>query len=140
MKQILIGFAFGLLFGAGLVISGMSNPAKVIGFLDLTGQWDPSLALVMGGAVAVFGVLYRFALRRHKPVLAAAYSVPERKRLDTPLLAGALVFGVGWGMAGFCPGPAVVSAGFGDPRVWVFVAAMLLGITLFRFVLRRSPS
>jgi uncharacterized membrane protein YedE/YeeE len=140
MKQTLTGFAFGLLFGAGLVISGMSNPAKVIGFLDVTGQWDPSLALVMAGAVAVFGVLYRLALRRHRPVLAAAYSVPDRKQVDKPLMAGALVFGVGWGMGGFCPGPAVVSAGFGDPRVWAFVAAMLLGIALFRFVLRRSPS
>lgn len=140
MKQAVTGFAFGLLFGAGLVISGMSNPAKVIGFLDISGQWDPSLAFVMGGAVVVFGVLYRLALRRHRPVLAAAYSVPDAKQVDTPLVAGALVFGVGWGLGGFCPGPAIVSAGFGDPRVWLFVAAMIVGMLLFRFVLRRTPS
>jgi len=140
MKSIAAAFPLGLLFGIGLVTSGMSNPAKVIGFLDITGQWDPSLAFVMGGAVIVFGMLYRFALRQQKPVLAAAYSFPDRKQVDTPLIAGALVFGVGWGLGGFCPGPAIVSAGFGDPRVWLFVAAMIVGILLFRFVLRRSPS
>ncbi len=140
MKQVGAAFVLGLVFGAGLVISGMSNPAKVIGFLDITGQWDPSLAFVMGGAVAVFGVLYRLALRRERPLLAAAYSAPDARAIDTPLLAGALIFGVGWGLGGFCPGPAIVSAGFGNPRVWSFVAAMIAGMVLFRLVLRRSPS
>jgi hypothetical protein len=140
MKQVACAFGLGLLFGAGLVISGMSNPARVIGFLDVTGAWDPTLAFVMAGAVAVFGVAYRLALRRPRPVLAKDFSVPDRKEIDAPLVSGALTFGVGWGLSGFCPGPAVVSAGFGDPRVWVFVAAMVAGILAFRFVLRRSPA
>jgi len=140
VKQIASAFVLGLVFGAGLVISGMSNPAKVIGFLDITGAWDPTLAFVMAGAVLVFGGLYRLALRRGKPVLAPAFRVPDQKNIDSPLVGGSLMFGVGWGLSGFCPGPAVVSAGFGDPRVWVFVAAMVGGILVFRFVLRRSPS
>jgi uncharacterized membrane protein YedE/YeeE len=118
----------------------MSNPAKVIGFLDITGQWDPSLAFVMAGAVAVFGVLHRLTLRTHKPVLAADFSVLDRKDIDAPLVNGALIFGVGWGLGGFCPGPAIVSSGFGDARVWAFVAAMVGGILVFRFVLRRNPA
>jgi uncharacterized membrane protein YedE/YeeE len=140
MKQVACAFALGLVFGAGLVISGMSDPAKVIGFLDLTGAWDPTLAFVMAGAVTVFGAAYRLALRRAKPVLAGDFSVPDRKEIDPPLVGGATIFGVGWGLSGFCPGPAVVSAGFGDPRVWVFVAAMVAGILVFRFVLRRTPA
>jgi uncharacterized membrane protein YedE/YeeE len=140
MKQVAAAFVLGLVFGAGLVISGMSNPAKVIGFLDITGQWDPSLAFVMAGAVAVFGVLHRLTLRTHKPVLAADFSVLDRKDIDAPLVNGALIFGVGWGLGGFCPGPAIVSSGFGDARVWAFVAAMVGGILVFRFVLRRNPA
>jgi uncharacterized membrane protein YedE/YeeE len=139
MKQALWAFALGLVFGAGLVISGMSNPARVIGFLDITGAWDPTLAFVMAGAVSVFGVAYRLAQRRTRPLLASDFTVPDRKAIDQPLVGGAMIFGVGWGLSGFCPGPAVVSAGFGEPRVWVFVAAMVAGILAFRFVLRRSP-
>ena len=138
MKQTIAAFVCGGLFGCGLVISQMSNPAKVIGFLDITGSWDPSLALVMAGAVAVFATLYRLALRRRAPVLASTFSVPDKTRVDRPLLVGAGTFGVGWGLSGFCPGPAIVSSGFGDPHVWVFVAAVIAGMLLFRATSRRT--
>lgn len=137
MKRVLAAFLCGLVFGAGLIVSQMSNPDKVIGFLDITGAWDPSLALVMGGAVAVFGLLYRLALRRRAPLLDAGFAVPENTVIDRSLVAGALVFGAGWGLGGFCPGPAVVSAAFGDPRVWVFLLSMVAGALLFRLGLRR---
>ena len=132
MSRVLISLLCGLIFGVGLIISQMSNPAKVIGFLDISGQWDPSLAFVMGGAVAVFTIAYRLALRRHAPLFDKSFRVPEKTRLDKPLIIGSLLFGVGWGFAGFCPGPAIVSSGFGDPRVWAFVVAMLAGIVLVR--------
>ena len=138
MKRAVVAFVCGLVFGTGLIISQMSNPAKVIGFLDITGKWDPSLALVMGGAVAVFGVLYRLALRRETPLLAPRFTVPEKDSLDAPLIAGALIFGVGWGLGGFCPGPAIVSAAFGDARVWAFVAAMIASMLVYRIGLRRT--
>ena len=139
MNRVLISFLCGLVFGVGLIVSQMSNPAKIIGFLDISGQWDPSLAFVMGGAVAVFAIAYRLALRRHAPLFDKSFLVPEKIRLDKPLIVGSLIFGVGWGLAGFCPGPAIVSSGFGDPRVWVFVVAMLAGMFLLR-VLRRRPA
>ncbi len=137
MKRTIVAFVCGLVFGAGLIISQMSNPAKVIGFLDVTGKWDPSLALVMAGAAAVFGVLYRLALRQGTPLLAPQFTLPEKDSLDAPLMVGALIFGVGWGLGGFCPGPAIVSAAFGDARVWVFVAAMIAGMLVYRIGLRR---
>ena len=138
MKRPIIAFVCGLVFGAGLIISQMSNPAKVIGFLDITGNWDPSLALVMGGAVAVFGVLYRLALRQGTPLFAPRFVLPEKDNLGAPLILGALIFGVGWGLGGFCPGPAIVSAAFGDARVWAFVAAMIAGMMVYRLGLRRT--
>ncbi len=138
MKPAIVAFLCGLVFGAGLIISQMSNPAKVIGFLDITGNWDPSLALVMAGAVAVFGVLYRLALRQGTPLLAPRFILPEKDSLDAPLMVGALVFGVGWGLGGFCPGPAIVSAAFGDARVWAFVAAMIAAMLVYRIGLRRT--
>ena len=138
MKRAIVALVCGLVFGAGLIISQMSNPAKVIGFLDVTGKWDPSLALVMAGAIAVFGVLYRLALRQGTPLLAPQFTLPEKDRLDAPLMVGALIFGVGWGLGGFCPGPAIVSAAFGDARVWVFLAAMIAGMLLYRIGLRRT--
>ncbi len=137
MKRAIVAFVCGLVFGAGLIVSQMSNPAKVIGFLDITSNWDPSLALVMGGAVVVFSLLYRLALRQGTPLLAPRFSLPEKDRLDAPLMIGALIFGVGWGLAGFCPGPAVVSAAFGDARVWAFVAAMVGAMLVYRIGLRR---
>jgi uncharacterized membrane protein YedE/YeeE len=138
VKRAIVAFVCGLVFGAGLIISQMSNPTKVIGFLDVTGKWDPSLALVMAGAVAVFGVLYRLALRQGTPLLAPQFTLPEKDSLDSPLMVGALIFGVGWGLGGFCPGPAIVSAAFGDARVWVFVAAMIAGMLVYRIGLRRT--
>jgi len=136
MNRVLVSLLCGLIFGVGLIIAQMTNPAKIIGFLDISGQWDPSLAFVMAGAVAVFSIAYRLALRRRAPLFDERFIVPEKTRLDKPLVIGSLIFGAGWGLAGFCPGPAIVSSGFGDPRVWVFVVAMLAGMGLLR-ALRR---
>lgn len=138
MTRAAVALVCGLVFGAGLIISQMSNPAKVIGFLDITDKWDPSLALVMAAAVAVFGVLYRLALRQGTPLFAPRFSLPEKERLEAPLVVGALLFGVGWGLGGFCPGPAIVSAAFGDARVWAFVTAMIAGMFVYRIGLRRT--
>ncbi len=138
MNRVLISFLCGLIFGVGLIVSQMTNPAKIIGFLDITGQWDPSLAFVMAGAVAVFAIGFRLALRRHAPLFDKKFLLPERTRLDKPLIIGSLIFGAGWGLAGFCPGPAIVSSGFGDARVWAFVAAMLAGMLLVRAIRQSS--
>ena len=133
MSRAVVAFVSGLMFGAGLIVSQMSNPAKVIGFLDITGTWDPSLALVMAGALAVFGVAYRSSRASTAPLLAPRFAAPTRAGVDRPLIAGSLSFGVGWGLSGFCPGPAVVSSAFGDWRVWVFVGALLVGMLVYRF-------
>jgi hypothetical protein len=138
MNHVLIAFLCGLLFGAGLLVSQMTNPAKIIGFLDISGQWDPSLALVMLGATGVFGVAFRLALRRSAPLFDSKFFLPEKTRLDRPLIAGSFIFGLGWGIAGFCPGPAIVSSGFGAPRVWAFVAAMVAGMILSRAIRSRA--
>lgn len=118
----------GLLFGVGLLVSGMTDPAKVIGFLDVTGVWDPSLGFVMAGAIAVGFFAFRAAGRRGRSFLGGALHVPTRRDIDARLLAGSAVFGVGWGLAGFCPGPAVTSLGAGRVEAAVFVAAMLAGM------------
>jgi len=138
MKRCVIAFLSGLVFGIGLIVSQMSNPAKVIGFLDITGSWDPSLALVMAGALAVFGAVYWSIRGRRAPLVAAQFVVPTEARIDRPLLAGSLIFGVGWGLSGFCPGPAIVSTTFGNALVWVFVVAMIAGMLLYRFLSGRS--
>lgn len=132
MTRPLLAFLLGLLFGVGLIVAQMVNPAKVIGFLDVTGQWDPSLAFVMGGAVVVFGLAYRFTRSSPRPILAPHFVRPARREISWQLAAGSALFGAGWGLGGFCPGPAVVATAFGEPRVWVFVAAMLAGMFLFR--------
>lgn len=135
-----IGYAFlcGLVFGVGLLVAGMTNPAKVVGFLDVTGRWDPSLAFVMGGALAVFGFAYWRSRRpAARPLLDETFFVPEARGIDGRLLLGSALFGLGWGLAGFCPGPAVVSAGFGDVRVWVFLAAMAGSSAVVAWVGRR---
>lgn len=137
MNRTLAALLCGLLFGAGLVVSQMSNPAKVFGFLDVTAAWDPSLAFVMGGAVAAFGLLYRLVARLPAPVFGARFELPEARGIDAPLVIGALVFGVGWGLGGFCPGPAIVSAGFGGPRVWAFLGAMMIGMMAVRLTRAR---
>jgi uncharacterized membrane protein YedE/YeeE len=142
--QRLTEFAIGLLFGVGLLLAGMTDPAKVIGFLDLAGAWDPSLAFGMGGAIAVGLFAFALARRRSQAFLGGAMQLPTRRDIDRPLVIGSLVFGVGWGLAGFCPGPALVAAGAGHWQVWVFVLAMLAGLALeglgARFAAARSRS
>ena len=128
MIRIVLGFAAGLLFGVGLVVAGMTNPAKVLNFLDLAGTWDPSLAFVMAGAVATTFVGYRLAFRRTRPVTAERFEVPTRRDVDLPLLGGAVVFGIGWGIGGYCPGPAWSAALMAAPGTLVFIPAMLLGM------------
>lgn len=127
-KRIAAGFAAGLLFGLGLVVSGMSDPAKVMNFLDLFGTWDPSLAFVMGGAVAVTFVGYRLVLARSRPLFDATFHVPTTRDIDPTLLAGAAIFGIGWGLAGFCPGPAFTALPLLAPGTLIFVPAMLIGM------------
>jgi len=124
-------FLAGLVFGVGLLVSGMVNPAKVLGFLDLAGPWDPSLALVMAGAVVVGAVAFAFAGRRASTLLGAPLSLPTGGRIDGRLVLGSLAFGVGWGLAGFCPGPALVALGAGKVKALAFVAAMLAGMLIF---------
>jgi hypothetical protein len=135
-------FVSGLAFALGLGLAGMTQPAKVIGFLDVAGRWDPSLALVMGGAVLVTLVAFALVLRRRAPVLAPAFDLPGQSRIDRPLVVGAVVFGVGWGLSGVCPGPALVSLATLTPASLVFVAAMLGGTLAFRVpeLLRRRES
>ena len=123
-------FACGLLFGIGLLLSGMANPAKVLGFLDLAGHWDPSLAFVMAGAIALAAPAFRLARTRQSSLAGVPMRLPTSRRIDRRLVGGALLFGVGWGLAGFCPGPALVAAGSGAPRAWLFVAAMLAGMAI----------
>jgi uncharacterized protein len=130
-------FVVGLIFGIGLLVSGMANPAKVLAFLDLAGAWDPSLALVMGGAIAVGAVAFALAGRRERSLLGEPMRLPTRRELDTPLILGSLGFGVGWGLAGFCPGPALVALGAGEIKALVFVAAMLAGMGLYELIERQ---
>ena len=130
-------FAAGLLFGLGLIVSRMANPAKVLGFLDITGRWDPSLAFVMGGAVAVAAAAFEMARRRGKSLLGAPISWPAATRLDRPLIVGSAMFGIGWGLAGFCPGPALVAASSGQSKAWLFFLAMLVGMALHSLFTRR---
>lgn len=126
----LFGFLFGLVFGIGLIVSGMANPAKVLNFLDLAGSWDPSLAFVMAGAVAVSFVGYRLVWRRPAPVLMDHFDVPAATTIDGRLVAGAALFGAGWGISGFCPGPALTSLTLAAPGTLAFVPAMILGLWL----------
>jgi uncharacterized membrane protein YedE/YeeE len=134
MLLIVSAFASGLLFGLGLIVSQMVNPAKVLGFLDIVGNWDPSLAFVMGGAVVVSSLGYVFAKRRGFPLLAPRLEIPTRRDMDLRLIGGAALFGIGWGLVGLCPGPALVGLTFGPWPVFVFVAAMIVGMAVFRFV------
>ena len=128
----------GLVFGLGLILSGMANPAKVLGFLDLAGAWDPSLALVMAGAIAVGLLSFGFAKGRTRSLLGAEMKLPAARHIDRRLVFGSLLFGVGWGVAGFCPGPALVALGMGQVKAVVFVAAMLAGMALFELLERRQ--
>ena len=121
----------GLVFGLGLIVSGMANPAKVLGFLDLAGAWDPSLALVMAGAIAVGFFAFLAAKKRTVSFIGAPMKLPTSSAIDRRLLAGSALFGAGWGVAGFCPGPGLVALGMGEPKALVFVAAMLVGMVIF---------
>ncbi len=133
----LVSFATGVLFAVGLALAGMTQPHKVVGFLDFTGSWDPSLAFVMGGAVVVYAVLMRLVLRRGAPLLGGAFALPTRRDLSPRLLAGSAMFGVGWGMAGFCPGPALTSVGTLGTGPLIFVVAMSAGMLLHDLVFER---
>lgn len=124
----LASFVCGLVFGVGLILGGMTDPAKVLAFLDLAGPWDPSLALVMGGAIVVASGAFALAGRRARSLLGAPMQIPTRRDLDPRLVVGSLAFGAGWGLAGFCPGPALVALGAGLSQAAVFVAAMLVGM------------
>ena len=130
-------FLIGLLFGFGLILAGMTDPGKVIGFLDLFGSWDPSLAFVMGGAILVGVFAFRFAQQRTATFLGGAMRLPTSRDIDARLVVGSLVFGAGWGLAGFCPGPALVSLGAGQDKAVVFVLAMLAGMAAFEWLERR---
>jgi uncharacterized membrane protein YedE/YeeE len=127
-------FAVGLLFGLGLMLSGMTDPGKVIGFLDVAGSWDPSLALVMGGAIAVGFFAFALAKKRTSNFLGGMLRLPTNAQIDRPLVIGSLLFGAGWGWAGFCPGPALVSAADGQFKALVFVAAMVIGMVGFELM------
>lgn len=127
-------FVVGLLFGVGLMASGMTDPGKVIGFLDLFGAWDPSLALVMGGAVVVGFFAFALAKKRTTTFLGGALRFPTSTQMDKPLVIGSLLFGAGWGLGGFCPGPALVSMADGQSKAMLFVAAMLVGMLVFELM------
>ena len=124
----------GAVFGIGLVISGMADPAKVLGFLDLAGNWDPSLAFVMGGAILVGVLAFTVARRRTVSLLGLQMRIPSATQVDRRLVGGGVLFGIGWGIAGFCPGPALVALGMGEPKALVFVLAMLVGMALFEWL------
>jgi uncharacterized membrane protein YedE/YeeE len=130
-------FAAGLLFGMGLLLSGMADPAKVIGFLDLAGHWDPSLALVMGGAIAVAVLPFTWARRQSRSLLGTPMQLPQKRELDRRLIGGSLLFGIGWGIAGICPGPAVALLLTSYWQILLFVLAMLAGMWLFSALERR---
>jgi uncharacterized membrane protein YedE/YeeE len=135
---ILTSLLAGLVFGLGLIVSGMTNPAKVRGFLDLAGAWDPSLALVMGGAVSVGVVAFGALRKRTRTPLGAEMRLSTARHIDRRLIGGSLLFGIGWGIAGFCPGPDLVAFGMGEGKAAVFVVAMLAGMGLFEWAERRD--
>ena len=137
--QIFMALLVGLLFGIGLIVSGMTDPAKVIGFLDLAGDWDPSLAFVMGGAILVGFFAFRVARKRAQSFFGGAMRVPAAEDIDRRLVLGSIVFGAGWGLAGFCPGPALVSLGSGQDRAAWFVLAMLAGMALYEILAKAFP-
>ena len=133
----LFGFISGLVFGIGLILAGMADPSKVKAFLDLAGAWDPSLALVMGGAIALGAVAFALAKRRELSLTGTPIEIPTNRSIDTRLILGGVLFGAGWGIAGFCPGPALVALGSGKAAAGIFVAAMLVGMVVHdKFMVR----
>ncbi len=133
--HLLTTFLIGLIFGLGIVISGMANPAKVLNFFDIAGTWDPSLMFVMGGALVTTAIGYRLVFSLTTPLIADRFHLPTAKRLDTRLIAGSAIFGVGWGFAGFCPGGALPALGTGKLEVMTFVLAVIAGLMMTRLVL-----
>ena len=140
MQYRITEFFVGLVFGLGLMLSGMTDPAKVLGFLDLAGLWDPSLALVMGGAIAVGVFAFSLAKKRSLSFLGADLRMPSKHDIDKRLVIGSLLFGAGWGLAGFCPGPALVSVAAGQSKAALFVVFMLIGMLIFEFAERRAQA
>jgi uncharacterized membrane protein YedE/YeeE len=130
--RLLSAWAIGLIFGLGIALSGMANPAKVLNFFDIAGTWDPSLALVMGGALATTFLGYRLVFRRPAPVLDAGFHLPQARAIDARLIGGSVVFGIGWGISGFCPGGALPALGTGAADVFAFVAALVAGLFIAR--------
>ncbi len=130
--NLVTAFVAGLLFGVGLLLAGMADPAKVLAFLDLAGHWDPSLAFVMGGGIGAAIIPFTLARRRKQSLTGCPMQLPARRDIDAPLITGSLLFGIGWGIAGICPGPAVVVAGSGNLAILPFFLAMLVGMGLFR--------
>lgn len=140
MTTVFTSLLAGLVFGLGLIVSGMANPAKVLGFLDLAGAWDPSLAFVMAGAIAVAALAFALAKKRTVSFLGAAMKLPGSRDIDRRLVIGSVLFGIGWGVAGFCPGPGLVALGMGEIKALVFVGAMLLGMGIFELIERRKQA
>lgn len=138
MMRMITSLLAGLVFGIGLIISGMTNPAKVLGFLDLAGLWDPSLALVMGGAIAVGVLAFQVARKRSRSLLGDPMRLPSATQVDRRLLVGGLAFGVGWGLAGFCPGPALASLATGGAKPAIFTVAMIAGMVIYELLERAS--
>ncbi|MFC0132830.1 transporter [Massilia eurypsychrophila] len=137
--HIIMALVVGLVFGLGLIVSGMTDPSKVIGFLDLAGRWDPSLGFVMGGAILVGLIAFRFAAGRDKSLLGDVMRLPNATHIDRRLVLGGIAFGAGWGLAGFCPGPALASLASGGSKPLIFVAAMIVGMLIFE-MLERLPA
>jgi uncharacterized membrane protein YedE/YeeE len=133
----LVSLVVGALFGLGLVVSDMIDPAKVLGFLDIAGDWDPSLALVMGGAVAIGAIGFAVAQRRSRSLLGAPMRLPATRRIEPRLVLGSAMFGAGWGLVGFCPGPALAAVGAGEPKALLFLLALLAGMGVYEFLERR---
>lgn len=133
----IITFASGFVFALGLVVAGMTNPHKVVGFLDVSGSWDPSLAVVMGAALGVYALLSRVVLRKRRPLVARAFHLPTATSIDRRLVLGAMLFGAGWGLAGYCPGPVIVSLATGQSSALLFAAAMVVGMLLHHVSLGR---
>ena len=135
--RLILGYLIGLIFGTGILISGMANPAKVLNFFDIFGTWDPSLAFVMGGALAVTFLGYRVAFKQPAPFFDQKFHLPGKSDIDARLIAGSATFGVGWGIAGFCPGGALPALGTGNPSVMLFVVALVVGIWIATWAQRR---
>jgi len=134
--QALVALVCGVVFGAGLAVAGMTNPAKVLAFLDVAGAWDATLAFVMGGALAASAVGFAIARRRARPWLAESFAIPARREIDAPLVGGAALFGIGWGLVGLCPGPAIAALARGSPHALLFLAALLAGVLAHRVTTR----